>query len=162
MKILTASVASVAVAACASMSLLLWPGIAVADPDVVGMTYSDAKAAFSQASLTPIVATTVGDRLPLNECYVVSTSRTTFFDQTTGSSTQNRIMVNLNCYPKGATALNPGFSAGNNAPDAAAVRDTSEQDALEWKQTAQGQRWCARAQEQHPEWGNIEGCAVAG
>jgi hypothetical protein len=160
MQKLIALAAGAAAVACASMAMLS-PGVAAAAPDVVGMTYSDAKAAFSQANLTPTVATTVGDRLSLNDCYVVSTTQATFLDQTTGSSNDNQIQVNLNCYPKAATGLNPGFSAGNYAPDAQAVRDTSERKATEWKQTTQGQRWCARAHEQHPEWGDIDGCAVS-
>jgi hypothetical protein len=136
---------------------LMCAPICHADPDVVGMTYSDAKGVFSQANLTPVVATKTGDRVSLNDCYVVGTSQAKFNDDS-GVQKDNVIQVHLSCYPKAATALNPGYSAGNTAPDAEAVRATSERKSMEWKQTSDGQRWCARAHEQHPEWGVIEGC----
>lgn len=154
-KLIAIAAAAAAATACASMSLLS-TGIAAADPDVVGQTYSDAKAALSDADMTPVVATVLGGKLPQDQCYVVSTSKPTFLDQG-GSSKGDLIQVNLNCYPP-ATTTKPGFSAGNNGPAAQAVRDTKKQQELEWKKTADGQKWCEEAQIEHPEWGPIEGC----
>ena len=155
MKKLIALAAGAAAAACASMCLLS-TGVAAADPDVVGQTYSDAKAALREANMTPVVATVLGGNLPQNQCYVVSTSKPTFLDQG-GYSKGNLIQVNLNCHSP-ATAEKPGFSAGDHGPAAQAVRDTYKQQGLEWKKTADGQKWCAEARIEHPEWGPIEGC----
>ncbi len=146
-------------AACASMSLVS-SGVAAADPDVVGQTYSDAKAALSEANMTPVVATVLGGNMPHDQCYVVSTAKPTFLDQG-GNSKGNLIQVNLNCHPP-ATTTKPGFSAGNHAAAAHAVRDTKKQQELAWKKTADGQKWCAEAQIEHPEWGPIEGCQAIG
>ena len=150
------SIASGAAVACASM-VLFSVGVAAADPDVVGKRYADAKGVLSGASLTPVVATMVGDKVPPDQCFVVSTSRPTFLDQG-GASKGDVILVNLSCYPKPASGTNPGFSAANNAPDAQAVRDTHEQESKKWMQTAEGQKWCHAALEKHPDWGAIPGC----
>ncbi|MCW2654061.1 MAG: hypothetical protein JWR32_5037 [Mycobacterium sp.] len=53
---------------------------------------------------------------------MASTSQPTFNDQM-GSSTGDLILVNLHCYPKPASANNPGYSAANNRPAPSAVRD---------------------------------------
>lgn len=109
--------------------ILLSPGIAVADPDIVGMRYFDAKAALSKANLTPVVATVLGGKLPHDQCYVVNMAPMRSFDQS--GSTGDVMHVHLSCHPDSATAKNPGFSAGNNSPEAVAVRDTSEKEAME-------------------------------
>lgn len=148
-----------AVAVCA-LAALSTAGVAVAEPgveDAVGRRYADAKAAFSEANLTPVVATVFGDKLPQDQCWVVSASQVSLLDGN-GLPQGGRVQVNLNCYAKPATALNPGFSAADNSHDAVAVRDTSAKEELQWKQTDQGQRWCAVALEKHPEWAPIEGC----
>jgi hypothetical protein len=161
MKNHVSTAAGAAVAACVLMALL-GAGVAAAGPgasDVVGMTYASAKAAFSEAGVTPVVATVFGDRLPQDQCYVVSVSQATFLNQNPPvASGGTQVQVNLSCYPKDATARNPGFSTGNGAPDAEAIRNRSKQEELAWKKTALGQKWCAQAQEKHPEWGVIEGC----
>jgi hypothetical protein len=155
MKIAIAAGAGAAIA-CASMTLLS-AGVAAADPNVVGKRYSDAKGLLGDAGLTPVVATVVGDQVTRGDCFVVSTSKPTFLNQG-GSAKGDTILVNLSCYPKQATARNPGFSAGNNAPAAKAVRDTEEAESMAWKQTAEGQKWCAEAVIEHPDWGAIPGC----
>jgi hypothetical protein len=96
------AIAAGAVAAAGASMALFSTGIAAADnPDVVGKTYSDAQTAFQNANLTPVVATVVGDKLPQSDCYVASTSKPTFNDQS-GASKGDMILVNLNCYPKPA------------------------------------------------------------
>lgn len=147
-------------AAVCAVAALSTAGVAVAEPgvdDAVGRRYAEAKAAFSQANLTPVVATVIGDKLPQDQCWVVSVSQVSLLDGN-GFLRGDRVQVNLNCYPKPATALNPGFSAADNSQDAVAVRDTSAKEELHWKQTDQGQRWCAMALDKHPEWAPIEGC----
>ena len=155
-KLTTIAAGAAGAVACASL-VLLSVGVAAADPDVVGKRYSDAKGVFSAANLTPVVATTVGDKLPRDQCFVVSTSQPPFLDQA-GSSKGDLILVNLSCFPRQATALNPGFSAGNLAPAAKAIRETQDQQAKEWMGTPDGQEWCHDALIEHPEWGSIPGC----
>ena len=144
----------IAVGACASMALLS-AGVAVAapapDPDVIGKKYSVARGLLGDVGVTTVVATVFGDKLPQEECRVVSTSKPP------GSSKGNLVQVNLSCYLS-ASATDPGFSAGNNMPDAHGVRDATQQDSLEWKQTAGGQKWCQSAEIEHPEWVPISGC----
>jgi len=143
-------------AACVSMAFL-GSGVSTAAPDVVGMKYSDAAAKLNEANLTPVVATVVGDRLPRSECFVTGTTDATFLNQG-GKSKGDLIMVHLNCYPKTASASNPGYSAGNNAPDAEAVRSTVKKEFEEWLQSENGLKWCADTAEEHPDWGHIDGC----
>lgn len=140
---------------CVSTALLSL-GVAAADPDVVGKQYTDAKGEFSAASLIPHVATVVGDQLPQDQCFVVSTSQPTFLDQA-GTSRGDLVLVNLSCYPK-ATAVNPGFSAGNLSPAVKAIRATQDQQSKEWMATPDGQKWCHAALMKNPEWGSIPGC----
>ncbi|WP_319454939.1 MULTISPECIES: PASTA domain-containing protein [unclassified Mycobacterium] len=157
MKSLSIFAASVAgIIGCASMAMLSL-GVAAAAPDVVGKQYSDAKSDFSSANLIPHVATVVGDQVPQDRCYVVSTSQPTFLDQN-GTSRGDVILVNLNCYPKPATASNPGFSAGDFSPAAKAIRATQDQQAKEWMGTPDGQEWCHEALIENPDWGSIPGC----
>jgi hypothetical protein len=136
---------------------LLSVGVAAADPDVVGKQYADAKSDFGAANLIPQVATVVGDQLPQDRCFVVSTSQPTFLDQN-GISRGDVILVNLSCYPRQATAVNPGFSAGNLSHAAKAIRATQDEQAKEWMGTPDGQKWCHDALTKNPEWGSIPGC----
>jgi hypothetical protein len=74
-------------------------GAAHADDQVVGQTYKDAKAAIGQMGLTPVVATTVGDRKDWNDCIVTSANKAPFLDES-GNKRGNQMLVNLNCYAK--------------------------------------------------------------
>jgi hypothetical protein len=84
-------------------------GVANAEDQVVGQYYKDAKAALARMGLTPVVATTVGDRKDWDNCVVASATRSSFKDSS-GRSTGNNMLVHLNCYAKYGTALWPGFS----------------------------------------------------
>jgi hypothetical protein len=88
---------------------LVGSGIATADDQVVGQTYKDAKAAIGQMGLTPVVATTVGDRKDWDDCIVTSANKAPFLDES-GNKTGNQMLVNLNCYAKYSTTNWPGFS----------------------------------------------------
>jgi hypothetical protein len=143
-------------AVCASVAFLTC-GVASADPDVVGKKYSDAKAELQQANLRPVVATVVGDRLPQSQCYVTGTTQATFLDQG-GGSKGDIVNVHLNCYPKTASAENPGFSAGNLGKDAEAVRATHDEEVKEWQEGPKGQKYCQDAAVEHPDWAPISWC----
>jgi len=88
---------------------LIGAGVASADDQVVGQTYKDAKAAIGQMGLTPVVATTVGDRKDWDNCIVTSANKAPFLDES-GNKTGNQMLVNLNCYAKYSTTNWPGFS----------------------------------------------------
>jgi len=84
-------------------------GVANADDQIVGQYYKDAKARIGQMGLTPVVATTVGDRKDWDNCIVTSANKSSFLDGS-GNKAGNEMLVNLNCYSKYGTALWPGYS----------------------------------------------------
>jgi hypothetical protein len=68
------------------------------------------------------------------------------------------VQVNLNCYVGQSGASTPGYSKGNLAPEAVAVRDTQDAATKKWKATPEGQKWCAEFEGEHPEWAPISDC----
>ena len=102
-------VASVGALGSAAVALALGGGIASADDGVVGQTYKDAKAALSQQGMSPVVASTVGDRKDWDNCIVTSATPAPGLDGF-GNQTGGKMNVNLNCYAKYSTSLWPGFS----------------------------------------------------
>jgi hypothetical protein len=57
---------------------LVCAGIANADDQLVGQTFKDAKGAIGQLGLSPVVATTVGDRKDWGDCVVTSENKAPF------------------------------------------------------------------------------------
>ena len=120
-------------------------GVANADDQIVGQYYKDAKARIGQMGMTPVVATTVGDRKDWDNCIVTSANKSSFLDES-GNKSGNQMLVNLNCYAKYGTALWPGFSLQSpegrkmweadmaakkqKEADAAAAAQQQEQDEL--------------------------------
>jgi hypothetical protein len=84
-------------------------GVANADDGIVGQYYKDAKGKIAQMGMTPVVATTVGDRKDWDNCIVQSASKSSFLDGS-GNKSGNEMLVNLNCYSKYGTYLWPGYS----------------------------------------------------
>jgi hypothetical protein len=84
-------------------------GVANADDGIVGQYYKDAKGKISQMGMTPVVATTVGDRKDWDNCVVTSATKSSFVDGS-GNKSGNTMLVNLNCYAKYGTYLWPGYS----------------------------------------------------
>ena len=133
-------VASVGALGSAAVALALGGGIASADDGVVGQTYKDAKAALSQRGLTPVVASTVGDRKDWDNCIVTSATPAPGLDGF-GNQTGGKMNVNLNCYAKYSTGQWPGFSiqspegqkiyqadlAAKKAQEAAAAQQAQDQ-----------------------------------
>jgi hypothetical protein len=113
---------------------LVGAGQAAADDGVVGHTFSDAKSTLSQQGFGAVVATTVGDRQDWENCIVTSVTRANFKDSS-GSSTGNNMLVNLNCYSRHSTANSPGFSAAS--PEGRASQAAEQRLAA--KQAAQAQ-----------------------
>jgi hypothetical protein len=119
-------------------------GQAAADDGVVGHTFADAKSTLSQQRFGAIVATTVGDRQDWENCIVSSATRASR-TESSGSSTGNNMLVNLNCYSRHSTANSPGYSAASpegRASQAAeqrlAAQAQAEQDELAAVDAQQG------------------------
>lgn len=112
---------AIGVLAAAALTAGLGQGIAYAStPDVTGQKYSDAKTAISQAGLTPVVVTTVGDRKDWSNCLVSNVQQRTEAapENSSGSSTKEAL-VSLNCDAAPASATTPGYSAAS--PEAKAI-----------------------------------------
>ena len=153
------SIVCASVAACV-LSLAWGSGVAAADADVIGKQYGEAKGLLGNEGLTAVVATMVGDRVRQDQCYVVSTSKVTSRDSS-GHATTNEVQVNLSCYDRPADRTTPGFSKGNLNTDAEAIRKSHDEATKTWKQSEDGQKWCAKAAAEHPEWGLIPDCQLA-
>jgi hypothetical protein len=120
-------------------------GVATAD-DYAGITYRDAKSKATAYKRTPVVATIVGGRLALDDCFVMSSQ----------AGPWPKMMFNLSCVPLQASATTPGGSVG----DAQTQEFKKQKDArdLEWKQSPDGRKWCVKTAAEHPEWVPIAGC----
>lgn len=137
----------------AAVAFTLGCNTALADDDVVGQTFQDAKAALSQQGLTAVVATTVGDRKDWDSCIVSSATPASGVDGF-GNASGGKMNVNLNCYAKYGTANWPGYSLGSpegqklyqadlaakkqKEAAAAAAKAQSEQDQLALADAPQG------------------------
>ena len=86
-------------------------GVARADAmsDVTGKYYGQAKSVLSQAGLTPIVATRVGDAAADDSC-VIDRIQPANFTNGTGGAASKTVYVYLNCYANVASPLQPGYS----------------------------------------------------
>jgi hypothetical protein len=100
--------AGTAVAASALMALF-GTGVAAAD-DYAGQTYSDASSAASNAGLSVVVASRVGDKLSQDECLVTRSQTAPFADADDGAHVDGQVQFYLNCNGGYATATNPGAS----------------------------------------------------
>jgi hypothetical protein len=115
---------------------LFGAGAAVAAPDVVGATYSDASSAIEGGGGTAKVAVTVGSKLPQGEC-IVTNAWDAPFVRDAGASynhADGEVMVSLNCDGDHATAEHPGASVASPAGrEAKAAEDqaAAEQAAAE-------------------------------
>ncbi|WP_319449583.1 MULTISPECIES: hypothetical protein [unclassified Mycobacterium] len=103
---------TVLLGAAAVALALVGAGQAAADDGVVGHSFADAKSTLSQQGFGAIVSTTVGDRQDWDNCIVSSATRASRLDSS-GSSTGNNMLVNLNCYSRHSTANSPGYSAAS-------------------------------------------------
>ncbi|MCC9182125.1 MULTISPECIES: hypothetical protein [Mycolicibacterium] len=108
---------------------LVGAGVAVAAPDVVGQTYSDAATAIEDDGGTPKIAVTVGSKLSQSDCIVTNAWNAPTFEHTGGV-----VMVSLNCDGDHATATTPGASvaspAGREAKAAADEAQAAQEQEL--------------------------------
>jgi hypothetical protein len=83
-------------------------------PSVNGQKYSDAQTALSGAGFTPVVSTTVGDKVAWSDCLVTNVvSRTLPAVENSAGSPTNEALVSLNCYGTEASNKGAGYSAGS-------------------------------------------------
>jgi len=104
------SIGAGALAVAGVMTALLGQGTAAAAPNVSGQTYGKAKQQLSQAGLTPIVATRVGDRMDEDKCIVDRVQDANFVNGT-GAPASSTVYVYLNCNGGLASTNSPGYSA---------------------------------------------------
>ncbi|MGV0804283.1 hypothetical protein [Mycolicibacterium setense] len=129
--------AGAAVVTGAAVSMLFGAGVAVAAPDVVGQTYSDASSAIEDSGASAKVAVTVGSKLSQGDCIVTNAWDAPFVRDSGGSfgHADSEVMVALNCDGDHATAAHPGASvaspAGREAKAAADEAAAEEQQQLE-------------------------------
>lgn len=122
--------AGAAAAAVAASALFSLPGIASAAAHLEGQTYAEVTGVIAQEGGTEIIATRVGDRLPLSKCIVTGVSKSTFVrppvvqavpgrDGRYGRQgvryrvVSNEYRLSLNCNAPAATANTPGNSAAS-------------------------------------------------
>lgn len=110
-------------------------GVARADAlsDVTGKYYGQAKSVLSQAGLTPIVATRVGDATTDDGC-VIDRIQPAAGAGGPGSKT---VYVYLNCYANVASPRQPGYS--RQSPLGKAAYDAQQQAVAQQQQQAQQQ-----------------------
>ena len=116
-------------------------GVAHADAlsEVTGKYYGQAKSVLSQAGLTPIVATRVGDAASDDQC-VIDRIQPANFTNGTGGAASKTVYVYLNCYANVAS-LSPGYSRQSQL--GAAAYNAEQQQAQ--------QQQAAAAQQQAPD-----------
>jgi hypothetical protein len=119
-------------------------GVARADAmsQVTGKYYGQAKSVLSQAGLTPIVATRVGDVATDDNC-VIDRIQPANFTNGTGGAASKTVYVYLNCYANVAS-LSPGYS--RQSPLGAAAYN-----AILQQQQQQQQQAAAVAPQQAPQ-----------
>lgn len=111
--------------AVAAMALF-GTGIAAAD-DYAGQTYADASSAASDAGLTVVIASRVGDFLEQDDCMVTSSQSAPFLHGDDFAHVTDTVQFNLNCGGAVATATSPGASVAS--PAGRAAKSTLEEAA---------------------------------
>jgi beta-lactam-binding protein with PASTA domain len=117
----------------ASFAALWGSGIAASAgvPNVTGQKYGDAQGTLSDAGFTPVVSTTVGDRLPWSQCVVTNAvERTVQPPANSSGSATNDVLVSLNCDAAVASATLPGNSAASPAGRAAKAAEAAQTQSV--------------------------------
>jgi hypothetical protein len=116
---------------CAAAAMTLTtagPANAGTPPSVNGQKYSDAQTALSGAGFTPVVSSTVGDKLAWSDCLVTNVvSRTVPAVENSSGSATNEALVSLNCYGTEASNKGAGYSAGS--PEGASLAAVASSSA---------------------------------
>lgn len=106
--------------------------VAAAD-DFAGQKYADAATVASNAGLSVIISSRVGDKTSLDQCVVASSQAAPFVHN--GDHVTKTMLFNLNCYAEYASAKSPGPSTaspqGREAKAAADEAAAEEQQRLD-------------------------------
>jgi hypothetical protein len=137
-------IGAAAVGAAGVAMAFVGQGVARADAlsEVTGKYYGQAKSVLSQAGLTPIVVTRVGDVATDDKC-VIDRIQPANFTNGTGGGASKTVYVYLNCYANVAS-LSPGYSRQSPLGKAA-------YDALLAQQAQQQQQQAAAAAQQQAQ-----------
>jgi beta-lactam-binding protein with PASTA domain len=129
-----------AVGAAGIAMALVGHGVAGADTlsDVTGKYYGQAKQVLSQAGLTPIVVTRVGDQVTDDQCVVDRMQNANFLGGT-GSAVSKTVSVYLNCYANVASPQQAGYSRQSQLGRAAYEAELAAQQQAEAQAAAQQQ-----------------------
>ena len=101
---------------------LFAPVVAEAQPpDVTGKRYNKAARDLRSAGYSAVVGTMVGTDLPAGQCWVVNAANLTKINWK-GRQNSRPVRLDLHCYADPSSHMDPGFSAGNNKPEATAVK----------------------------------------
>jgi hypothetical protein len=132
------AISASAVGAAGIAMAFVGQGVARADAmsDVTGKYYGQAKSVLSQAGLTPIVATRVGDVATDDSC-VIDRIQPANFTNGTGGAASKTVYVYLNCYANVASAAQPGYSRQSQLGTAAY---NAEQQQAQQQQAAAAQQ----------------------
>lgn len=122
--------------------LLAGTPVASAD-DVVGQTFSDAKAAIASRGGTVAVQSTVGDRQNLENCIVTSARKASSRDSSGKSTGDKKMMLALNC-DSGYDGTHPGYSLGSVEGRILHQAQLEKAERLAAAQAAAEQEWAAQ------------------
>ena len=107
---------TVACAVTAAIVEATGPAQAASSPSVVGQKYSAAESTLTSAGYTPIVSTTVGDKVARADCLVTNqVDQSVPPPENTSASATNQTLLSLNCEAPLASAKSPGNSLGSPA-----------------------------------------------
>ena len=130
-----------AVGAAGVAMALVGQGVAGADTlsDVTGKYYGEAKDVLSQAGLTPIVATRVGDLVNEDKCVIDRVQKANFTNGT-GTAATDTVYVYLNCYANVASTVQPGYSRQSELGKTAWEAQQEAQQKAAAEQAAQSEQ----------------------
>ncbi len=111
-------------------------GIALAD-DYTGQTYADASSAISDAGQNAVIASRVGDTLPLDECVVTHSQSAAWIKGDDFQPVTDTVLLYLNCNASVASAKAPGNSAAS--PEGRAALQQQKEAAVQ-QQSASKQK----------------------
>lgn len=111
-----------------AVSTLLGAGVASAD-DYANQSYADASSAASDAGLSVVVASRVGDQFADDECLVTRSQTAPFTSGNDGAHVDGIVQFYLNCNRGVASATTPGNSLGS--PLGRSAKAAEEQAAAE-------------------------------
>ena len=128
-------------AAAGAATTMFGAGVASADNEFSGKTYSEALQTLQARGLTAKVSARVGDRLSEGDCIVTGFTRSATPDGGFNGKGQI-VLVALDCNGAVATSGNPGYSAAS--PEGRAVINAAikDQKTRDWIQTDEGQKFC--------------------